>query len=86
MILLYSYSPNADLTKEREVREWHYEEGLFPPEVSITHYNAIHLDRLRPDVIYIHNPYDYANLLTFNYLLNYDLKNSFISYEYDTNL
>lgn len=56
--------PYADLTKEREVREWHYEEGLFPPEVSITHYNAIHLDQLRPDVIYIHNPYDYANLLT----------------------
>lgn len=56
--------PYADLTEDRQVREWHYEAELFPKEVSITHYNDIRLTQLRPDVIYIHNPYDYGNLLT----------------------
>lgn len=56
--------PYADLTKDRQVREWHYEAELFPKEVPVTHYNDIRLAQLRPDVIYIHNPYDYGNLLT----------------------
>ena len=56
--------PYADLTEDRQIREWHYEAKSFPKDVPITHYSAIDLEKMHPDVIYIHNPYDYGNLLT----------------------
>ncbi len=56
--------PYADLTEDRQAREWHYEAKLFPKDVPTTHYSVIDLEKLHPDVIYIHNPYDYGNLLT----------------------
>ena len=56
--------PYADLTEDRQAREWHYEAKLFPEDVPITHYNNIDLEKLHPDIIYIHNPYDYGNSLT----------------------
>ncbi|MBR5162784.1 MAG: hypothetical protein IKW79_02035, partial [Schwartzia sp.] len=56
--------PYADLTEDRQAREWHYEAELFPKDVLITPYNVIDLEELHPDVIYIHNPYDYGNSLT----------------------
>lgn len=42
----------------------HYDGDRFPGYVSVTHYDAYDLDARRPDVIYIHNPYDAYNYVT----------------------
>ena len=42
----------------------HYEGDKLPSYVSITHYNSYRLRDRQPDIIYIHNPYDYANYVT----------------------
>ena len=41
-----------------KLEEFHYEADLFPPEVKITSWQDYPLAQKRPDVIYIHNPYD----------------------------
>lgn len=41
-----------------------YDGELFPEEVPIIHYNDYSLEENRPDVAYIHNPYDNLNLVT----------------------
>lgn len=43
---------------------YHYEGGDFPDYVPITPYESYSLKERRPDIIYIHNPYDYANYVT----------------------
>ena len=47
-----------------KLEEFHYEADLFPPEVKITSWQDYPLAQKRPDVIYIHNPYDDENLVT----------------------
>ena len=44
--------------------EFHYEGGDYPDYVPIVHYEAYDLAARRPDVIYIHNPYDGNNFVT----------------------
>ncbi len=56
--------PYYDRGPDGQLGECHYEGGLFPPYVPITHYQEYPLGERRPDAIYIHNPYDYANLVT----------------------
>lgn len=41
-----------------------YEGDIFPKEVPITSYEEFSLEAERPDVIYIHNPYDENNYVT----------------------
>lgn len=41
-----------------------YEGNQFPAYVPITDYREIELEKLRPDVIFIHNPYDDSNFVT----------------------
>ena len=42
----------------------HYEGKEFPSYVPITSYSDYDLEKRRPDVIYIHNPYDDRNFVT----------------------
>lgn len=41
-----------------------YEGAEFPEYVPITHYSEYNLSERRPDVVYIHNPYDNNNYVT----------------------
>lgn len=47
-----------------EAGEMHYEGNDFPEYVQITHFEEYRLEERRPDVIYIHNPYDDGNKVT----------------------
>ena len=54
------YDRNPDYT----FGEFHYEGGDYPDYVPITHYEAYDFEARRPDVVYIHNPYDDCNYVT----------------------
>lgn len=54
------YDKNADGT----FGQMHYEGDCFPESVEITHYNDYDFENNHPDEIYIHNPYDDANVVT----------------------
>lgn len=54
------YERNAD----GSLGTFHYEGAEFPEHVPITYYEEYSLAERRPDVIYIHNPYDQANSVT----------------------
>ena len=56
--------PYADLTPDRKVAQWHCEIDLFPKDVPVLDYKKVNLKKLKPDVIFIHNPYDNYNLVT----------------------
>lgn len=56
--------PYADLTPDRKVSKWHCEIDLFPKDVPVLDYKKFNLKKLKPDVIFIHNPYDNYNLVT----------------------
>lgn len=56
--------PYYDKKEDRSFGDYHYEADLFPTEVPITHYDDYDLASRKPDVIYIHNPYDFANNIT----------------------
>lgn len=56
--------PYYDRNKDHSFGEFHYEGGLFPKYVPITHYEEYDMDLRRPDVVYIHNPYDDNNYVT----------------------
>lgn len=42
----------------------HYEGSDLPEDVPVTSYHTYSLKERRPDAIFIHNPYDYANYVT----------------------
>ncbi|MGN0657743.1 MAG: hypothetical protein ACI4KR_13225, partial [Ruminiclostridium sp.] len=56
--------PYYDRNPDRSFGEFHYEGGDFPHYVPVTHYEAYNFEKRRPDVIYIHNPYDAGNYVT----------------------
>lgn len=56
--------PYADLTPEHTAKEWHCEKELFPKYVPVLDFRAVDLEKMHPDVIFIHNPYDWANHVT----------------------
>ncbi|NJE32625.1 hypothetical protein E0K97_05880 [Lactobacillus agilis] len=47
-----------------KLKDFHYEGNLFPKEVPITSWQDYPLAKKRPDIIYIHNPYDDGNIVT----------------------
>lgn len=47
-----------------QLGEFHYEGGQFPPDVPITYYEEYDLSVQKPDIVYIHNPYDECNYVT----------------------
>lgn len=56
--------PYYDRNPDGSFGKMHYEGEQFPDYVPITHYEEYNLEERRPDVIYIHNPYDAQNLVT----------------------
>lgn len=54
------FERNADGT----LGEMHYEGDLYPSYVPITSYEEFDLEEIRPDRIFIHNPYDEYNRVT----------------------
>ena len=56
--------PYFDKNPDGSFREEHYEGDQYPAYVPITPYDAYDLETRRPDVIYIHNPYDECNHVT----------------------
>lgn len=56
--------PYADLTPEHTAKEWHCEKELFPKYVPVLDFRTVDLEKMHPDVIFIHNPYDWANHVT----------------------
>ena len=56
--------PYYDRNPDFSFGKLHYEGDLFPEYVPITHYTKYNLLEKKPDVIYIHNPYDDYNRAT----------------------
>ena len=56
--------PYYDRAQNGMLETYHYEGDELPPYVPVIHYGAYRLVERRPDVIYIHNPYDYSNYVT----------------------
>lgn len=56
--------PYYDRNPDHSFGEFHYEGGDYPDYVPITHYEAYNFETRRPDVVYIHNPYDECNYVT----------------------
>ncbi|MSU07776.1 hypothetical protein FYJ84_02070 [Veillonellaceae bacterium WCA-693-APC-5D-A] len=59
--------PYADRKPDMTVAEWHCEADMFPDYVPVLDWQEYTLEKLnamRPDVIFIHNPYDDCNRVT----------------------
>lgn len=56
--------PYYDRNPDHSFSNYHYEGDKFPSEVPITHYKEYNVAIRKPDVIYIHNPYDNQNFVT----------------------
>lgn len=56
--------PYYDKNPDGSFREMHYEGDQYPDYVSVTDYNSFDFGIQRPDMIFIHNPYDEWNYVT----------------------
>lgn len=56
--------PYYDRNSDHSFGSFHYEWKDFPEDVPVIHYSAYNLEQRRPDIIYIHNPYDENNYVT----------------------
>ncbi len=56
--------PYYDKNADGSFGEMHYEIDQYPPDVPVLYYGDYDLEKRRPDVIYIHNPYDNINYVT----------------------
>ena len=56
--------PYYDRRADKSLGELHYEGSEYPKDIVITDYREYDLEERRPDVIYIHNPYDNWNNVT----------------------
>ncbi len=56
--------PYYDRNPDGSFREMHYEGDQYPEDVPITDYNEYDFANRRPDMIFIHNPYDDCNYVT----------------------
>lgn len=56
--------PYFDRNADGTLGEMHYEGDLYPSYVPITSYEEFDLEEIRPDRIFIHNPYDEYNRVT----------------------
>lgn len=56
--------PYYDKNPDGTFGEMHYEGADMPEYVPIMHYEVYKLELMKPDVIYIHNPYDNNNYVT----------------------
>lgn len=56
--------PYYDLNPDHSFGKVHYEGDVYPEYVEITDWQQYNFEERKPDVIYIHNPYDGCNLVT----------------------
>lgn len=56
--------PYFDKNPDGSFREMHYEADQYPDYVPVTSYEKYDFQTRKPDVIYIHNPYDEYNFVT----------------------
>lgn len=59
--------PYCDRKKDMSAGEWHCERDLFPEHVNVRDWHDFTYEKLkemRPDAIFIHNPYDNCNIVT----------------------
>ncbi len=56
--------PYYKLYMKDEKAEFAYEGNEFPEDVPVVHYTEYDIEKMRPDMIFIHNPYDATNTLT----------------------
>lgn len=56
--------PYYEFNSKTNSWDYCYEGTQFPPEVSIVHYDDYSIKQNKPDVAFIHNPYDDLNLVT----------------------
>ena len=56
--------PYYDRNPDGSFGTMHYEGEQFPADIPIVDYRQVDLQAVQPDIIYIHNPYDYANYVT----------------------
>ncbi len=56
--------PYYDKNPDGSFRKEHYEGDLYPVDVPITGYDEYDFENRRPDMIFIHNPYDNMNYVT----------------------
>lgn len=56
--------PYYDKKPDGSFGERHYEGNEYPGYVPVTDYRAYSLEKRRPDIIFIHNPYDNYNYVT----------------------
>jgi len=56
--------PYYDKNPDGSFKKIHYEGGQYPPEVPVVWYEDYDFTARKPDVIFIHNPYDECNYVT----------------------
>ena len=56
--------PYYDMKKNGQFGQMHYEGNLFPKEVPITAWESFNLSEHKPDIAYVHNPFDGYNIVT----------------------
>lgn len=56
--------PYYDLNPDHSFRRMHYEGEAYPEYIKITDWRNYCFEERKPDVVYIHNPYDGCNLVT----------------------
>lgn len=56
--------PYYDKNPDGTFREMHYEGDQYPDYVPVTNYEEYDFEERRPDIIFIHNPYDEFNYVT----------------------
>ncbi|MCI9142615.1 MAG: hypothetical protein HFH87_08345 [Lachnospiraceae bacterium] len=56
--------PYYDRNKDGSLGVYHYEGGNLPEYVPVVYYENYRLEERRPDIAYIHNPYDQGNYVT----------------------
>lgn len=56
--------PYYDKNPDGSLGKMHYEANKFPENVPIVSYETYKIEERLPDIIYIHNPYDYMNYVT----------------------
>lgn len=56
--------PYFDKQPDGSFKEEHYEGDLYPNYVPVTRYDEYDFEKRRPDMIFIHNPYDEGNYVT----------------------
>lgn len=56
--------PYYDRNPDQSFGKMHYEGYDYPKDVPIVNYEAYSLEKRKPDIVYIHNPYDEFNKVT----------------------